>query len=70
LPNFEQTPIIFDPLNKFLKKFNLFNLLSFQTIYFIDSIISKILALNNFYWRDSFFKKFGPSNFVYIVTKR
>ena len=70
LPNFEQTPIIFDPLNKFLKKFNLFNLLSFQTIYFIDSIISKILALNNFYWRDSFFKKLGPSNFVYIVTKR
>lgn len=66
----EKSPIIFDPLNKFLKKFNLYNFLSFQTIYIIDTIISKILALNNFYWRDSFFKKLGPSNFVYTLTKK
>ena len=69
-PELEESPIIFDPLNKFLKKFYLYKFLNFKTIYIIDTIISKILALNNFYWRDSFFKKLGPSNFVYTLTKR
>ena len=62
-------PIIFEPLNKFLKKFAKFNRLPFPVLYVIDRIISRILSYNDHYWRNSFYKKLGPSSYFYLFIK-
>lgn len=64
------TPILFEPINKILKKY--FNRLLYNVkyIYFFDKLISKVLSINDYYWRDNFFKKLGPSSYFYVVKKK
>jgi ubiquinone/menaquinone biosynthesis C-methylase UbiE len=62
-------PIIFEPINKFLVKSIGYNYISHKIIFIFDIIISKILSYNDYYWRDTFFKKFGPSSYIYFFKK-
>lgn len=62
-------PIIFEPINKFLVKFSGYKYISNKIIFIFDRIISKILSYNDHYWRDTFFKKFGPSSYIYFFKK-
>lgn len=62
-------PIIFNPLNRFLKKTGLFSLMSFSLIYWIDRTASWIASWNDYYWRDAWYKKFGPSAYYYVFQK-
>ena len=61
--------IIFEPINKFLIKTIGYKCIPFHLLYLIDRIISSALKINDHYWRDSIFKKFGPSSYFYVFKK-
>ncbi|MCX4028807.1 class I SAM-dependent methyltransferase [Endozoicomonas sp. SM1973] len=62
-------PIIFEPLNKVLKKTIGFRMLPYPMLYKIDRIFSWLISYNDHYWRDSWYKKIGPSSYFYIFRK-
>lgn len=62
-------PVLFDQLNKIIVKSFFGKFMSNYMIYVLDRIISKIVSVNNHYWRDSFFKKIGPSAYFYHLRK-
>jgi SAM-dependent methyltransferase len=62
------TPIIFEPINKIIKTIGLsFN--DFNLLYKIDRLVSKIVSFNDHYWRDTWYKKIGPSSYFYVFSK-
>lgn len=63
------TPIIFEPINTILKKTIGFRYIPVRLIYYIDSLISRIVSANDYYWRDKWYKKVGPSSFFYVFKK-
>lgn len=63
-------PIIFEPINTILKKTIGFSFIPNSLLYIIDSIISKIVSFNDYYWRDKWYKKIGPSSFFYVFVKK
>jgi len=63
------TPIIFEPINKILKYTVGYSCVSFRVLYLFDRLVSKILSFNDHYWRDSWYKKFGPSSYFYVFRK-
>lgn len=62
-------PILFEPINRVLKKTIGFAGLPFGLVHGFDSVVSGVLALNDHYWRDSFYKKLGPSSYFYVLRK-
>lgn len=62
-------PIAFAPLNTFMGTFLKKIKLPVQLVYVVDRMISKLLCLNDHYWRDSFRKKMGPSAYFYVFKK-
>jgi len=63
------TPIILEPINKFLKKTVGFKSVPFPLLYQVDRILSRVLSFNDFYWRDSLLKKLGPSSYFYVFCR-
>jgi SAM-dependent methyltransferase len=62
-------PIMFEPLNKLLKKSIGFRFVPFSLLYLLDRWISRLVSWNDYYWRDTFLKKIGPSSYIYIFRK-
>lgn len=62
-------PIVFEPINKALRRTIGFRALPFAALYAVDRVVSRVLALNDHYWRDTWIKKFGPSSYHYVFTK-
>jgi hypothetical protein len=61
-------PILFEPLNKILKRTIGFRV-PFPVLYAIDRGISSSLSWNDHYWRDTFSRKLGPSSYYYLFHK-
>ena len=62
-------PIVFEPLNKLIiARFGCPNSLLI-VLYVIDRFISGILSFNDYYWRDTVIKKFGPSSYFFSFQK-
>lgn len=64
-----KTPILFEPINKLLKKTIGFQMIPFGILFAVDRFISSVVALNDHYWRDTFLKKIGPSGYFYVFRK-
>ena len=62
-------PIMFEPINKLLKKTIGFRFIHFALLYFIDRLISMLVSFNDHYWRDTWLKKIGPSSYFYVFRK-
>ena len=62
-------PIAFEPINKVFVKLKIIKFIPIPFIYYLDRFISKLLAFNNYYWRDTTIKKFGPSSFSYMFKR-
>lgn len=69
LENFP-VPIILEPINKTIKKTIGFKNISFPMLYRVDRMLSRLVAINDHYWRDSFLKKIGPSSYFYLFRKK
>lgn len=63
------TAIILEPFNKVLKKTVGFWWISFRALYIMDRVASGLLSLNDCYWRDTFWRKCGPSSYFYLFKK-
>lgn len=62
-------PILFEPLNKLiLKKFPRVPV-NHTLFFFLDWIVSRMVAVNDHYWRDTMIKKIGPSSYQYHFKK-
>ena len=60
-------PILYQSINKLIvKKICRMNN---SILYLLDRTISKIVSLNDHYWRDTLVKKIGPSSYFYIFKK-
>jgi SAM-dependent methyltransferase len=66
---FNPVPIMFEPINKLLKKTVGFRFIPFSLLYLMDMLISRLVSWNDYYWRDTFLKKIGPSSYFYIFRK-
>lgn len=64
------TPIIFEPINKILKKTIGFSRVPFGFLYFIDHLVSGLLSVNDRYWRESWPAKLGPSSYFYLFRRK
>lgn len=64
------TPILFEPINRIIKKTIGFKTVNFSLLYFLDKLISKCIAINDHYWRDNLLKKIGPSSYFYVFKKK
>jgi len=63
-------PILFEPINKVLKKTIGFAVVPFRVLCWLDRFISWLLTRNDWYWRDTWYKKIGPSSYFYVFRKR
>ena len=61
--------IVFEPINKCLSKIGILDKIPLQLVYIVDRALSWILSFNDHYWRNRFYKKFGPSSYAYIFQK-
>lgn len=66
---YQPIPIIFEPINKILKKTIGFRFIPFSLLYRADRILSWILSFNDSYWRDTLLKKLGPSSYFYLFRR-
>lgn len=62
-------PVLFEPLNKLLKRTIGFGAVPFSVLYVMDRGLSALVAANDHYWRDSLLKKIGPSSYFYVFRK-
>lgn len=62
-------PVLFEPMNRAIKQTIGYSLIPFGILYAIDRVVSRIAALNDHYWRDTWYKKFGPSSYFYVFQK-
>jgi SAM-dependent methyltransferase len=63
------TAIILEPFNKILKKTVGFRWIPFRALYIMDRVTSGLLSFNDHYWRDTFWRKCGPSSYFYLFKK-
>jgi hypothetical protein len=61
--------ICLDPLNIVIRRLNLYGILPHSFIYVLDKFLSACLSINDHYWRDRWWKKFGPSTYHYVYKK-
>lgn len=62
-------PVLFAPLNLILKRFSKFITLSKTSVRRYDRLLSSMVAGNDWYWRDRWWKKLGPSAYFYVFEK-
>ncbi len=62
-------PVLFAPLNTFLKKLRADSLLPASMLFWIDRLASRAISWNDWYWRDRWYKKLGPSAYFYVFRK-
>ena len=62
-------PILFEPINKILKKTIGYTFISFRFLYVVDRIISWLVAPNDSYWRDKWYKKIAPGSYFIVFRK-
>jgi SAM-dependent methyltransferase len=62
-------PILFEPLNRILKRSLGYRAVPFSVLYVIDRMISRLVGFNDHYWRDTWYKKIGPSSYFYVFRK-
>jgi SAM-dependent methyltransferase len=62
-------PVLFEPINKLLNKTIGYSAIPFGLLYLLDRAISWTAAFNDHYWRDAWYKKFGPSSYFYVLRK-
>ena len=63
-------PVVLEPINKFLRKINMLERIPFRVVYIIDRILSLLFSINDQYWRDTWYKKIGPSSYLYVFQKK
>lgn len=63
-------PVMFEPINKLLKMTIGFRFVPFALLFFIDRLISLFVSFNDYYWRDTWLKKIGPSSYFYVFRKQ
>ncbi len=63
-------PILFYPLRSFVKKLGFDFVLTWKLYYLVDRLVSSLASMNDYYWRDCWYKKFGPSAYFYVLRKR
>jgi len=63
-------PILLEPINKVLKKTIGFSAIPFGLLYAVDRLVSKLVSGHDYYWRDTWLKKIGPSSYFYVFRKR
>ncbi len=61
-------PILFQPLNRILKPLGR-NAVPLRALYVLDRAISRLVGFNDRYWRDTWYKKIGPSSYFYVFRK-
>lgn len=64
----KETPILLEPINRILKRLSI-TAIPFPFLYIADRILSLAVSWNDHYWRDTFFKKIGPSSYFYVFRK-
>ncbi|MES2208444.1 MAG: class I SAM-dependent methyltransferase [Pseudomonadota bacterium] len=62
-------PILFNPLNVYLKKIGASSLITTKNFYWVDRLFSWLTSFNDHYWRDCWYKKIGPSAYFYVFKK-
>ncbi len=62
-------PICLDPLNKLILKMHLYPVINNKIIYLLDRVLGGCLKFNDYYWRDRWWKKLGPSTYHYIFKR-
>jgi 2-polyprenyl-3-methyl-5-hydroxy-6-metoxy-1,4-benzoquinol methylase len=62
-------PVVFGPLNKVLKRTIGFRFVPMPVLYLVDRALSSAVALNDQYWRDAWYKKVGPSSYLYSFRR-
>lgn len=60
---------LFEPINTLLKRTIGFKLIPHFLLYMVDRSVSWIVSWNDYYWRDTWFKKIGPSAYYYRFKK-
>lgn len=63
-------PVIFNPLSRLIKKLKCGWLMSTKVYFFLDIFASQLVACNDHYWRDAWYKKIGPSAYFYVFRKQ
>ncbi len=63
-------PIMFEPINKFLKKTIGFRFVPFALLFLIDRLFSQLVSFNDYFWRDTWLNKIGPSSYFYVFRKQ
>jgi SAM-dependent methyltransferase len=61
--------IILEPLNNIVKKTVGFRWMPLRALYIMDRVASGLLSLNDHYWRDTYWRKCGPSAYFYVFKK-
>lgn len=62
-------PICLEFLNKLLKRTIGFRSVPLSLLYVVDRVLSRLISVNDHYWRDSLWKKIGPSSYFYVFRK-
>ena len=68
-PDLRVTPVLFAPLNKILFKLRKYISISNKTVWLCDKFLSRVVSFNDWYWRDFWWKKIGPSAYFYAFEK-
>lgn len=59
-------PVLFAQLNLILKRFKMFTKISQTSLRRFDRLLSRLVAGNDWNWRDVWWKKIGPSAYFYV----
>jgi len=68
-PTRPPVPILFAPLNRIFKGLLSRGVVTFRALYAIDRVISRLVSVNDHYWRDSWYKRIGPAAYFYVFRK-
>lgn len=68
-PQLQPVPVLLEPLNKIIKRTIGYRFVPFWLLYLVDRSLSGLAALNDHYWRDTWFRKLGPSSYFYVFRK-
>jgi len=63
------TPVLLSPLNGIFKRLHLQGFMGGAPFYWLDRLSSQLVALNDHYWRDTWWKRIGPSAYFYVFKK-
>lgn len=63
------TPVLFHPLALLVKRLGLGSRMQSPLYFRADLLLSKLSSSFDHYWRDSFWKKLGPSAYFYLLRK-